>query len=190
MVALREYNRKSLDTLLDKIYIDNPKLKMINTLKRVAIEGVSLAKAEEIADITLTAGVYQRFKRDDYISLSISYPLYIRDRQHNRTIEALKRVDIEDINYEKSRVELAQSLKIDIHRLNSIDRELDILNRNMIDIRNLIDNSKSELTVGGSLLHYYELFTKKTDNLLALNRKELEKSLIQNRIMKILGDIE
>lgn len=190
MVALREYNRESLDTLLDKIYIDNPKLKMINTLKRVAIEGVSLAKAEEIADITLTAGVYQRFKRDDYISLSISYPLYIRDRQHNRTIEALKRVDIEDINYEKSRVELAQSLKIDIHRLNSIDRELDILNRNMIDIRNLIDNSKSELTVGGSLLHYYELFTKKTDNLLALNRKELEKSLIQNRIMKILGDIE
>lgn len=189
-VTLREYNQESLDALLDEIYIDNPKLKMIKTLKSIARESLSLAKAEEIADITITAGVYQRFKRDDYISLSISYPLYIRDRQQNRTIQALKRVNIEDINYEKSRVELAQALKIDIHRLNSIDNELDILNRNMIEIKNLIHNSKSELTVGGSLLHYYELFTKKIDNLLALNEKELEKSLIQNRIMKILGGIE
>lgn len=189
-VTLREYNQESLDAILDKIYRDNPKLKMIRTLKSIARESLSLAKAEEIADITITAGVYQRFKRDDYISLSISYPLYIRDRQQNRTIQALKRVNIEDINYEKSRVELAQALKIDIHRLNSIDNELDILNRNMIEIKNLIHNSKSELTVGGSLLHYYELFTKKIDNLLALNEKELEKSLIQNRIMKILGGIE
>jgi outer membrane protein TolC len=184
----REYNRDDLDILLEKISLNNPKLQMVETLEDVAKKSLSLAKAKERADITVTGGVYQRFNRDDYISISVSYPLFVRNRQSNQKLQAIKRVNIQNIRYAKTKVELEQSLKIAIRRLKYINQELNILYRSQNRIIELIDNAKSELSIGGTLIHYYELFTKKIDNLLAINQKELKRAKIQNKIMYLLGD--
>jgi len=46
------------------------------------------------------------------------------------------------------------------------------------------------LSVGGSLVHYYELFSQKTNNALSINQKEYSIALIENRITQLLGEIE
>jgi len=190
VVRLREYQYDSIDELLAQISTQNPRLKILEQLKTIADKKVSLAKAKEIADITVTTGIYQRFDRDDYISVSVAYPLFVHNRQSNKTVQALKRVNIQNITYEQTRIKLQQRLKIAIHKLKAIDQELKILNQSRMKITKLIANAKAELTIGGSLLHYYELFTKKTDNLLAINEQNRQKALIQNSIMQILGEIE
>jgi len=190
VLNLREYQYDSIGELLIQISTQNPRLKILEQLENIANQKVSLAKAKEIADITVTTGIYQRFDRDDYISVSVAYPLFINKKQSNKTIQALKRVNIQNITYEQTKIKLQQQLKIAIHKLKAIDQELKILNQNQIKIEKLIANAKAELTVDGSLLHYYELFTKKADNLLAINQQKKQKALIQNRIMQILGVIE
>jgi len=186
--VLKFYDQERLETLLDNISTDNPRLKMVNRLKVVAKKNLLLANAKKQADITVTSGVYQRFDRNDYISVAVSYPLFIHNRQSKQKIQAIKRVNIQNITYNQTKVKLEQSLKIYLRKLKTINQELIILDEIKIKIKKLIQNAKSELSVGGSLVHYYELFTKKTDNLLALNKKELEKALIQNQIMRILGE--
>jgi len=190
IVNLREYQYDSIDELLAQISTQNPRLKILEQLKNIADKKVSLAKAKEIADITVTTGLYQRFDRDDYVSVSVAYPLFIHNRQSNKTVQALKRVNIQNITYKQTRIKLQQQLKIAIHKLKAIDQELKILNQSQIKITKLIANAKAELTIGGSLLHYYELFTQKADNLLAINEQKRQKALIQNSIMQILGEIE
>jgi len=190
VVSLREYQYDSIDELLSQISTQNPRLKILEQLENIANKKVSLAKAKEIADITVTTGIYQRFDRDDYVSVSVAYPLFMHNRQSNKTVQALKRVNIQNITYEQTRIKLQQRLKIAIHKLKAIDQELKILNQSQIKIRKLIANAKAELTIGGSLLHYYELFTQKADNLLAINEQKRQKALIQNSIMQILGEIE
>jgi len=190
VVSFREYREQSIDELLAQISNQNPRLKILEQLKTIAKTKVSLAKAKEIADITVTSGIYQRFDRDDYISVSLAYPLFVHNRQSNKTVQALKRVNIQNITYRQTKIKLQQRLKIALHKSRAINQELKILNNSRKKIRKLIANAKIELSMGGSLLHYYELFTKKTDNLLAINQKERQKAITQNNIMQILGDIE
>ncbi|HHH51867.1 MAG TPA: TolC family protein, partial [Campylobacterales bacterium] len=190
IVNLRNYTNHSIDELLNIIDTQNPRLKILEQSKTIAKRKVSLAKAKEIADITVTTGVYQRFDRDDYVSVSVAYPLFVHNRQSNKKIQALKRVNIQNITYNQTQIKLQQSLKIALHKLKAIEQELNILNKSKIKIRKLIANAKSELSISGSLLHYYELFTQKTDNLLAINQKNRQKDNIQNSIMQILGEIE
>ncbi len=188
-VELKDYHQQPLDDLLYKIEEQNPKLKMIKDLQEIANIDIALAKAKEEADITLTGGYYQRANRDDYFSFSISYPLFINKKQYREKIKAIKRADIQDISYIKSRVELEQRLKIYLHQLKALYRELDILSQSKNSIYKLIDNAKANMALGGSLLHYYELYTKKSYTELSINEKERLVALIENKITQLLGDI-
>ena len=190
IVNIKDYQNYSITELSNKISNQNPRLKILQHLKTIAQKKVSLAKAKEIADITVTSGVYQRFDRDDYISVSVAYPLFINNRQSNQKLQAIKRVNIQNITYTQTKIKLEQNLKIYLHKLRAIEQEIEILNQSQQKIIKLIANSKAELTIGGSLLHYYELFTQKTDNLLAINQKNRQKENIKNNIMQILGEIE
>jgi len=186
-VVLKNYHLIAQSKLLELLALKNPKLKMVSELKDVARKGVELAKAKEQADITVTGGYYQRFDRNDYLSFSVAMPLFIHNRQKNKRVQAMRRENIQAITYNKTRVELEQSLKIALHKIKALYQELKILKQSSQKIDILIANAKAELASGGSLLHYYELFTQRTNNHLAVNKKHLAIALNENWIEQLLG---
>jgi outer membrane protein TolC len=187
-VPSQNYHYQSVDELLSKIEMQSPELGMLSALTTVADKNVELAEAKRQADFTVTGGYYQRFDRDDYISLSLSFPLFIRDRQSKKKVQAIRRATIQNISYAQTKVQLEQGLKISLHELRTLHQELEILDRSREKILKLIDNAKLELITGGSLLHYYELFSQKTNNTLVRNKKELAIALIENQITQLLGE--
>ena len=189
-VNLEDYSHRGVEELLFVLNRDNPQLKMQEALKNVATKDIELARAKEEADLTVTGGYYQRFDRNDYVSLSVSLPLYIHKKQENQTVQAMKRANIQNISYEQTRVQLEQELKITLHQLKSLKQELKILNQTQSKIEKLIANAKSELLLGGSLLHYYELFTQRVNNQLAINKKYLAIALKENQIYQLLGVVQ
>lgn len=188
-VLTRDYTKQSLNSLLNRVE-QTPKLAIATALKDVANQGVVLAQEKEQADLTLTAGYYQRFDRNDYISLGVAYPLYTHGKEQRERVQAMKRTNIQELSYKQVKVEIEQKLKIALHKLKALNQELKILEDTQAKIMQLIANAKSELSVGGSLVRYYELFTKKTNSALEINKKRLSIALIENQITKILGDIE
>ena len=189
-VTLKDYSHRGVEELLSVLNRDNPQLKMQEVLKNVATKDIELARAKEEADITVTGGYYQRFDRNDYVSLSVSLPLYIHKKQEKQRVQAIKKSNIQDISYKQTKVQLEQELKIILHQLKSLKQELKILNQTQSKIENLIANAKSELLLGGSLLHYYELFTQKINNQLAINKKHLAIALKENQIYQLLGVVQ
>ncbi len=188
-VLLHRYEQQNLEGLLDKISEQSPELAMATALKEVANRAVELAREKEQADITVTGGYYQRFDRNDYISFAVSYPLYTHGKQERQKVQAMKRANIQNITYRQAKVQLEQGLKISLHELKALYQELEILEQSRVKILKLIANAKSELTTGGSLVHYYELFSQKTNNALTMNKKYLSIALIENRITQLLGEI-
>jgi len=186
-VHLKNYHLQSLDNLLSQLEIESPELKMLLALKDVADMGIDLAKAKEQADITVTGGFYQRFDRNDYVSFSIAYPLFIHDKQSNKKVQAMKRANIQNISYARTKIQLEQRLKITLHQLKALYQELKILDESSKKIDKLIANAKAELAGGGSLVHYYELFTKRTNNRLFTSKKQLAIALSENQIDQLLG---
>ena len=186
-VVLKEYHLRVLDELLSILEMNSPELKIRDTLKTVANKKIKLARAKEQTDFTVTGGYYQRFDRNDYISVAVSFPLYIHKKQSNRTAQAMRKSNIENITYEQTKVQLEQGLKITFHQLQAFYDELKILKESRVKINQLIANAKSQLASGGSLVHYYELFTKRVNNRLAMNKKELAIALSENQIDQLLG---
>lgn len=189
-VALKSYHLYSKDELLMQLEAQSPELKMVLALKDVATKGIELAKAKEQADITVTGGYYQRDDRNDYLSFSVSMPLFIHDKQENRKVQAMKKANIQNISYSRTKVQLEQGLKITLHQLRALYQELSILEESNKKIDQLIANAKSALASGGSLVHYYELFTQQTNNKLAINKKRLAIALNENQIDQLLGVIQ
>ena len=189
-VTSKNYADKNEKELLSILEINSPELQMRDALKNVANKNIELARAKEQTDITVTAGYYQRFDRNDYLSLAISVPLYIHKKQENRKVKAMKKSNIQNISYEQTKVQLEQGLKITLHKLTSLEKEIEILNQSGEKIERLIDNAKMELSAGGSLLHYYELFTKRVNNKLAINQKLFDIALNENQIEQLLGVVE
>jgi outer membrane protein TolC len=188
-VSSRYYENQSLESLLAQVESNNPTLATMTALQEVASKGVDLAQEREQADITVTGGYYQRFDRNDYVSFSVAYPLYTHGKQEKQKVQAMKRASIQNIKYSQTKVELEQSLKIALHQLKAYHLELENLKQSHAKIVKLINNAKAELSVGGSLLRYYELFSKKTNNVLAINKKELSIADVENRITEFLGEI-
>ena len=188
-VTLQHYEQSTLEYLLEKIQ-ESPTLGVATALEEVAKKGVELAQEKEQADITVTGGVYQRFDRNDYVSFSVAYPLYIHGKQEKEKVQAMKRANIQELTYKKTSVELEQGLKITLHELKALYQELKLLKQSRAKIQKLIANAKANLSVGGSLVHYYELFSQKTNNALSINQKEYSVALIENRITQLLGEIE
>ena len=188
-VLLKHYEQSDLKELLARVE-ESPILGVATALEEVAKKGVELAQEREQADITVTGGVYQRFDRDDYVSFSVAYPLYTHGKQQKQKVQAMKRANIEELTYKKTSIELKQGLKIALHELKALYQELKILKQSRAKIKKLIANAKANLSVGGSLVHYYELFSQKTNNALAINQKEYSVALIENRITQLLGEIE
>ena len=188
-VILRHYEHQSLEHLLSKIREQSPQLAIATALKNVANRGIELAREKEHADITVTGGYYQRFDRNDYVSFVVAYPLYTHGKQERQKVQAMKRANIQEITYKQTKVQLEQGLKIALHELKALHQELEILKQSRVKIVQLIANAKSELSSGGSLVRYYELFTKKTNNALATNRKYLSIALIENQISQLIGEI-
>jgi len=188
-VALKHYEQSDLEELLVKVE-ESPTLGIATALEEVAKKGVELAQEREQADITVTGGVYQRFDRNDYVSFSVAYPLYTHGKQQKQRVQAMKRANIQELTYKKTSVELEQGLKITLHELKALYQELELLKQSRAKIQKLIANAKANLSVGGSLVHYYELFSQKTNNALAINQKEYSVALIENRITQLLGEIE
>jgi len=188
-VFLRRYEQQALESLLAQIREQSPELAMATALKEVANRAVELARKKEQADITVTGGYYQRFDRNDYISFAVSYPLYTHGKQERQKVQAMKRANIQNITYRQAKVQLEQGLKISLHELKALYQELEILEQSRVKILKLIANAKSELSTGGSLVHYYELFSQKTNNALTMNKKQLSIALIENRITQLLGEI-
>ena len=189
-VSLHRYEQQNLEGLLDKIREQSPELAMATALKEVANRAVELAREKEQADIIVTGGYYQRFDRNDYISFAVSYPLYTHGKQERQKVQAMKRANIQNITYRQAKVQLEQGLKISLHELKALYQELEILEQSRVKILKLIANAKSELTTGGSLVHYYELFSQKTNNALTMNKKYLSIALIENKITQLLGEIQ
>jgi len=183
------YHLRPLDELLFELEDQSPELKVVLAQKEIANKGVALAKAKERADITVTGGYYQRFDRDDYVSFSVAYPLFVRDRQSTKKLQAIRRANIQSISYAQVKVQLEQGLKITLHQLKRAYQELQILEHNSQKIERLIANAKDELIVGGSLVHYYELFGKRVENQLAISKKRLSIALSQNQVAQLLGEI-
>ena len=188
-VSLEHYEQSSIEELLAKVQ-ENPTLGVATALEEVAKKGVELAQEREHADLTVTGGLYQRFDRNDYVSVSVAYPLYVHGKQQKQKVQAMKRVNIQELTYKKSSVELGQRLKIALHELNALYQELQLLRESSEKIEKLIVNGKANLSVGWSLVHYYELFTQKSNNLLEINQKEYSIALIENRITQLLGVVE
>jgi len=186
-VVLKHYHLIPQDKLLIELEKHNPELKIVLALKDVAGKGIELAKAKEQADITVTGGVYQRFDRNDYLSFSVAMPLFIHGKQKDKRVQAIKRANIQDIKYRKTKVELEQRLKITLHQIKALYQEREILEESNRKIDRLIANAKAELATGGALLHYYELFTQRTNNRLAVNKKNLAIALNENQIEQLLG---
>ena len=188
-VSLKHYEHYSLEELLLKVKEKSPELEVAMALKEVAQKGVELAREKEQADITVTGGVYQRFDRNDYVSFAVSYPLYTHGKQERERVQAMKRVNIQELNYKKRAVQLAQGLKIERHELQALQSELKLLKESRSKIDKLIANAKAELSTGGSLVHYYELFTQKSNNKLEQNQKEFQILNVENEITQLLGEI-
>ena len=188
-VMLQNLHEQSLEILLAKISEQSPELGIATALKGVASKGIALAREKEQADITVTGGYYQRFDRNDYVSFSVAYPLYAHGKQEKQRVQALKRANIQNLTYNKTKVQLEQGLKISLHELTALHQEVAILEESRMKILKLIENANSELSIGGSLVRYYELFSKKTENALALNKKHFAILGIENQIRQLLGEI-
>ena len=189
-VEARGYEYLSLEKLLAQIEAQNPTLFVAIALKDVADKGVKLAEEKEKADVTLTGGYYQRFDRNDYVSFTVAYPLFrTHGKQEKAKVQAMKRVNIQNITYQQTKVQLEQNMKIALHELKALHQELEILEQSRVKILQLIENAKSQLSTGGSLIHYYELFSQKTNNALSINKKQLSIALIENKITQLLGEI-
>ena len=188
-VSLKRYEQQSLETLLLEIQEKNPQLEIVRALKDVATKGIELAKEKEQADITVTGGYYQRFDRNDYVSFAVAYPLFTHGKQERQKVQAMKRANIQDISYKQVKVQLEQGLKVSLHELRALHQELEILEQSRVKILKLIANAKSELSIGGSLVRYYELFTQKANNALSMNTKRLAIALRENQISQFLGEI-
>ncbi len=186
-VVLKNYHLRSQSELLNQLALQSPELKMVLALRDVADKGVELAKAKEQADITVTGGYYQRFDRNDYLSFSVAMPLFIHNKQEHKRVQAMRRANIQTITYSKIKVELEQGLKITLHKIKALYEELKILKESSQKIELLIANAKANLASDGSLLHYYELFTQRTNNHLAVNKKRLAIALNENQIDQLLG---
>jgi len=186
-VALKSYHLVSQSELLMRLEQQSPELKMVSALRDVAGKGIALAKAKEEADITVTGGYYQRFDHNDYVSFSVGMPLFIHNKQEHRKVQAMKRADIQNISYARTKVQLEQGLKITLHQLKALYQELRLLEESRQKIEQLIANAKANLVSGGSLVHYYELFTERTNNQLAINKKHLSIALNENQIDQLLG---
>ena len=189
-VVLKDYGHKTLEELLSLLEINSPELRMRDALKKVAQKGIELAHAKEQTDLTVTGGYYQRFDRNDYVSVAVSLPLYIHKKQERQTVQAMKKSNIQNLGYEQTKLQLEQGLKITLHQLKSLEQEIEILNQSQSKIDNLIANAKGKLASGGSLVHYYELFTQRVNNQLALNKKRLAKALDENQIYQLLGVVQ
>ena len=186
-VMLKNYHYKTVEELLSILEMNSPELHMRDALKNVANKDIELARAKEQADFTVTGGYYQRFDRNDYVSVAVSFPLYINKKQKNQTVQAMKKSNIQNITYEQTRVQLEQGLKITFHKLQSLYDEVEILEQSSVKINQLIANAKSELASGGSLVHYFELFTQRVNNKLSINKKRLAIALNENQIDQLLG---
>ncbi len=189
-VVLKEYHHRTLEELLSLLEMNSPELHLRDALKNVANKDIELARAKEQTDFTVTGGYYQRFDRNDYVSVTVSFPLYIHKKQENQTVQAMKKSNIQNITYEQTKVQLEQGLKITFHQLQSLYDELKILKQSGVKINQLIANAKGELASGSSLVHYYELFTKRVNNKLAINKKYLAIALNENQIDQLLGVIQ
>ena len=188
-VSLKHYEQEPVESLLAQIQ-STPQMEMVEALKEVANKSIDLAKKREQADITVTGGYYQRFDRNDYVSFSVAYPLYTHGKQERQKVQAIKRANIQELTYKQTRVKLEQGLKIAVHQLRTLQQEVEILEQSRVKILQLIANAKSELSTGGSLVHYYELFSQKTNNALTMNKKYLSIALIENKITQLLGEIQ
>lgn len=188
-VSPENLHEQPLELLVTKINEQSPKLGIATALKEVASKDISLAREKEQADITVTGGYYQRFDRNDYVSFSVAYPLYTHGKQEKQRVQAMKRANIQNIVYSKTKVELEQGLKITLHELKALHQELEILEQSRVKILKLIANAKSELSIGGSLVRYYELFSKKTENALAMNKKRFAILRMENQMRQLLGEI-
>jgi len=186
-LVLKGYHRKSLNKLLPLLEMNSPELKLRDALKSVANKNIELARAKEQTDFTVTGGYYQRFDRNDYVSVTVSFPLYIHKKQSNQTAQAMRKSNIENITYEQTKTQLEQGLKITFHQLQSLYDELKILKQSGVKINQLIANAKSQLALGGSLVHYYELFSQRVNNRLKMSKKELAIALSENQIDQLLG---
>jgi outer membrane protein TolC len=186
-VVLKNYHYQRVDELLSQLEKNSPELQMRDALKNVANRGIELARAKEQTDFTVTGGYYQRFDRNDYVSVAVSFPLYIHKKQSNKTVQAMKKSNIQNITYEQTKVALEQGLKITFHQLQSLYDELKILEQSGVKVNQLIGNAKAKLALGGSLVHYYELFTQRVNNKLAINKKRLAIALNENQIDQLLG---
>lgn len=188
-VVKKNLHLEPLEMLLAQISDLSPELGIATALKDVASKGIELAREKEQADITVTGGYYQRFDRNDYVSFSVAYPLYVHEKQEKQRVQALKRANIQNLTYNKIKVQLEQGLKISLHELRALHHELAILEESRLKILKLIANAKSELSIGGSLVRYYELFSKKTENALTMNKKRFAILGIENQIRQLLGEI-
>lgn len=188
-VTLKQYEQSDLEELLLQVE-ESPTISIARALEDVAKKGIELAQEKEQADITVTGGLYQRFDRNDYLSFSVAYPLYTHGKQQKQRVQAMKRANIQELTYKKTLVELEQGLKITLHELKALYQELNLLKQSRTKIKKMIANAKANLSVGGSLVHYFELFSQKTNNALAINQKEYSISLIENRITQLLGEME
>ncbi len=186
-VVFEDYQNQSLKELLSILDSNSPELHMRESLKTVSNRAIELARAKEQTDFTVIGGYYQRFDRNDYISLSVSFPLYIHNKQSNQRVQAMKKSNIENITYEQTKVQLEQGLKIRFYELKSLYDELKLLEESRLKIDRLIANAKSELSLGGSLIHYYELFRQRVNNRLSIAKKELDIALHKNQIEQLLG---
>jgi outer membrane protein TolC len=189
-VVLKDYHLRGLDELLSILEMNSPELKTRDALKNVANRNIELARAKEQTDFTVTGGYYQRFDRNDYISVAVSFPLYIHKKQSNRTVQAMKKSNIQNITYHQTKVQLAQGLKITFYEIKALYDELKILKESRVKINQLIANAKAQLASGGSLVHYYELFTQRVNNRLAIDKKELAIALNENQLDQLLGVIQ
>ncbi len=188
-VTLKQYEQSDFEELLLQVE-ESPTISIARALEDVAKKGIELAQEKEQSDITVTGGLYQRFDRNDYLSFSVAYPLYTHGKQQKQRVQAMKRANIQELTYKKTLVELEQGLKITLHELKALYQELNLLKQSRTKIKKMIANAKANLSVGGSLVHYFELFSQKTNNALAINQKEYSISLIENRITQLLGEME
>jgi hypothetical protein len=188
-VVVQNLQEQPIEMLLAQIEQLSPELAIATVLKEVASQGITLAREKEQADLTVTGGYYQRFDRNDYVSFSVAYPLFVHGKQEKQRVQALKRANIQNLTYSRVKVQLEQGLKISLHELRALHQELAILEESRLKILKLIANAKSELNMGGSLVRYYELFSKKTENALAKNKKYFAILGIENQIRQLLGEI-
>jgi hypothetical protein len=142
-----------------------------NTLQQ-SIAKKNLSKENESSNYTITAGYYNRESYDDYINLSVKFPLNIYGIEKNKSAQA--KIVVEKVKNELDELKrkLNKDYKVTLIKLNNAKRSIEITNKIINGLEEEIKLLSTQY-VSNSLIKIINLENKILDNKLKIETYKL-----------------